>query len=151
MTFIVDTNVPIVANEDPTDERQLSCIDACIECLEEIMSVGRIAMDDADLILEEYSPYMRWHGQRGAGHEFFIWVIDNLWNEERCDRVPLAPYPEHASVAGFDLSDRKFVQVALGHPERPVILNAVDKDWEDFEEALSKHGVSVRFLCREHL
>jgi hypothetical protein len=149
MTFVVDTNVAVVANEEPTDQRPPDCIEACIDSLEAIMDSGRIAMDDEDRILEEYDPYMQWHGPRGTGHEFFIWVIDNLWNEERCDRVTLAPYPEDASIANFDLNDRKFVQVALGHQERPPILNAVDSDWQDFEEALNKHGVSIRFLCRK--
>jgi hypothetical protein len=150
MTFIVDTNVAIVANEEPSDGRPLDCIDACIRSLEAIMSSGRIAMDDDDRILEEYDPYMQWHGPRGTGHEFFIWVIDNLWNKDLCDRVPLAPYPDHPALASFDLSDRKFVQVALGHPERPAILNAVDSDWRNFEEALTNHGVSIHFLCPEH-
>lgn len=148
MTFIVDTNVAIVANEEPTEQRPLDCIDACIRNLEAIMRSGRIAMDDEDLILEEYYPYTQWHGELGTGHEFFKFVIDNLWNPERCDRVPLAPYPNHPELDAFDLSDRKFVQVSLGHPERPPILNATDSDWQHVEEALTAHGVTIHFLCR---
>jgi hypothetical protein len=150
MTFIVDTNVAIVANENPSEGRSLDCIDACIRRLEAIQESGRIAMDDEDRILEEYEPYMEWHDQRRTGHEFFIWVLDNLWNEERCDRVPFAPYPDDQALAAFDLSDRKFVRVALGHPDRPAILNAVDTDWRDFETSFSAHGIRIEFLCPEH-
>jgi hypothetical protein len=150
MTFIVDTNVAIVANEEPSEKRSTGCIVACIERLETIQTAGRLAIDDENLILAEYEPYMQWHGPRGVGHEFFIWVVNNLWNERLCDRVRLASYPDDPAIATFDLSDRKFVQVALSHPERPPILNATDSDWRDFEAPLAAYGVRVEFLCPEH-
>jgi hypothetical protein len=151
MTCIVDTNVAVVANERISPQASLACVDACIQSLKAIMTAGRIALDDDGEILEEYLPYMRWHGELGLGDEFFKWVVDNQWNTERCDRVPLAPYPEDPRIASFDLNDRKFVQVALAHPQRPPILNAVDSDWRNFEEVLARHGVSVLFLCSEQV
>lgn len=150
MTCIVDTNVPIKANEiEPADE-MLDCYQTCVERLRWIMVSGRVTLDDDGLIWEEYKPHMRWHGQLGAGHEYFKWVHDNQWNEERCDRVAMAPFPEHPSLASFDLSDRKFVQVSLGHPDRPPILIAADSDWRNHAEALAAF-VRIEFLCRERV
>ncbi|HSU82609.1 MAG TPA: hypothetical protein VLR69_09330, partial [Thermoanaerobaculia bacterium] len=50
-------------------------------------------------------------------------------------------------LAAFDPSDRKFVAVAVASGEQPEILNASDTDWWHHREALSRHGVEVRFLC----
>jgi hypothetical protein len=149
MTCIVDTNVAIVANEiEPSDER-LDCCAACIERLRKIVVSGRVALDDDGQIWEEYKPYMRWHGQLGVGHQFFKWVHDNQWNEERCDRVAMAPFPLNPSLAAFDLSDRKFVQVSLAHPDRPPVLVATDSDWRNHAEGLAAH-IRIEFLCPEH-
>jgi hypothetical protein len=148
MTCIVDTNVPIVANETEPPDEMLDCCEACVARLSKIMVSGRVALDDDGAIWEEYKPYMRWHGQLGAGHEFFKWVHDNHYNEERCDRVAIAPFPEHPSLASFDLSDRKFVQVSLGHPDRPPILIAADSDWSHHAEELGAY-VSIEFLCQK--
>jgi hypothetical protein len=51
------------------------------------------------------------------------------------------------SLATFDPSDRKFVAVAVAHPEHPPILNATDSDWWDYREALAHHSVRVEFVC----
>jgi hypothetical protein len=58
-------------------------------------------------------------------------------------------FPEDESLSKFDLSDRKFVAVALVHPEHPPILNASDSDWSHFKTALAAYGVQVEFLCPE--
>jgi hypothetical protein len=150
MTHIVDTNVAVVANDRMSPQASLDCVEACVRRLKAIMTSDRIALDDDDRILQEYLPYMRWHGETGLGDEFFKWVVDNQWNGGRCDRVSVAPYPDDPALASFDLSDRKFVQVALGHSERPPILNAVDSDWRNFETAFRAHGVHIEFLCPEH-
>ncbi len=62
----------------------------------------------------------------------------------------MADFPSNPALADFHLKDHKFVRVALGHPERPAILNAVDTDWRPFESHFASHGVQVRFLCPEH-
>ncbi|MBC6473672.1 MAG: hypothetical protein GDA48_13345 [Hormoscilla sp. GM102CHS1] len=58
-------------------------------------------------------------------------------------------FPQDPALADFDLSDRKFVALALAYPEKPPILNAVDSDWRNFHDRLSTHGVRVEFLCPE--
>jgi hypothetical protein len=56
-------------------------------------------------------------------------------------------FPNDERLVGFDRSDHKFVAVALAHPERPPILNAVDADWWYYREELARHGIRVEFLC----
>lgn len=39
--------------------------------------------------------------------------------------------------------------VALTHPERPPVLNATDRDWWDYIDALRRNHLTVRFMCGE--
>lgn len=146
MTCIVDTNVPMIANNVEPPDEMLDCFEACVERLRKIMVSERVALDDEDQIQEEYKRNMRWDRQPGVGHEFFKWVHDNQWNEKRCDRVAMAQFPAQPSLATFDPSDRKFVQVSLGHPDRPPIVVALDRGWHRHAEGLAAH-VRIEFLC----
>ena len=49
----------------------------------------------------------------------------------------------------FDPADRKFIAVALAHPEKPPILQAVDSQWWDFRDAFRRNGVIVEFICED--
>jgi hypothetical protein len=119
MHVIVDTNVPVVANQ-----RQSPSI-----------------------------------GQPGVGDAFLKWVLTNQANPQRCEVVELrlddqgncTDFPHDEALAGFDLSDRKFVAVALAHPNHPPILNASDTDWWHYRQALAGYGVEVDFLCPEEM
>lgn len=61
-----------------------------------------------------------------------------------------AEFPDDESLSKFDSSDRKFAAVALTHPEKPPILNAVDSDWKDFETAFKDIGITIIFLCPDY-
>jgi hypothetical protein len=50
-----------------------------------------------------------------------------------------------------DLSDRKFVAVALASGSAPDLLNAVDSDWAEYYPALTRHGIRLTFLCPQHV
>ena len=50
-------------------------------------------------------------------------------------------------LADFDLSDRKFVAVALTHATNPPVVNATDSDWHHHREALLRHGVRIESVC----
>jgi len=102
---------------------------------------------------------LRSEGQPGVGDAFLKWVLTNVTNPRYCETVHISPrdadgegymeYPDTEELAAFDSSDRKFVAVALAHPARPPILNAVDTDWWRFREALERHGVQIDFLCMD--
>ena len=157
MSVVVDTNVPVVANGR---SRQASgtCVRACIQRLRSITEdIEPLVLDAGWRILREYRKGLRSEGQPGVGDEFLKWVLTNHANPRRCDLVLIthigpgdsdfAEFPTDPDLAGFDPSDRKFVAVALAHPQRPPVLNAVDRDWWDYREALERNGVTVDFLC----
>jgi len=156
--FVVDTNVPLVANEE-AEQAGLGCIKACVAALEEVVYKGKIVIDDKMLILHEYINRLSLSGQPGPGDAFVKWVFENQANTERCETVPvtlksgdpddLVEFPNDPDLVRFDRSDRKFVAVTLASKMKPTILNATDTDWYDARGALAKHGVKIDFLCPE--
>ncbi len=159
MRIIVDTNVPVVANGH-SQQASPGCIGACIGRLDKLRREDILVLDDGWIILREYIHNLRSTGQPGVGDAFLQWVLTNQRNPRRCELVHiivhegpgeghLVEFPDDAELVGFDPSDRKFVAVALAHAERPPIVNAVDRDWWDYRDPLSKHGINVEFLCSD--
>ena len=132
-TFVVDSNVAIVANRRGThaDER---CQLACVEKLESVVERDVVAVDDARAILVEYEKHLQTSGMPGAGDKFYKHVLNHLYRSDRVQMVAVTPsedpargfeeLPENA----FDASDRKFLAVAV--VAKAVVLNATDSDWE---------------------
>jgi hypothetical protein len=154
--FVVDTNVPVVAN-GRSDQADADCVIACLRSLQEIRERGMIVLDASMLILREYMNNLSLSGQPGAGDLFMKWVFDVQAVNTRCEQVPITPkptdpfdfveFPADPDLALFDRSDRKFVAVALASQQAPAILNAVDQDWANHHAALRRNGVELRFLC----
>lgn len=155
--YVVDTNVPIVANGN-SPQASPECVLACVEMLETVVD-NVTCIDDAMLVLDEYIRNVGLAGHPGLGHSFVKWVHDNQAVEGRVERVAITPantdppsfeeFPADADLATFDLSDRKFVAVALTSKLRPIVLNAVDSDWWNDRVALNKNGIQITFLCPE--
>lgn len=155
--FVVDVNVGVVAN-GAHERAGAACRLACVRALTEVRN-GGICLDDGGRILAEYRRHLSPGGQAGAGDEFMLWVYHSQYNEEACERVPITrrpdddrdfeEFPRDPDLAGFDRNDRKYVAVALGSSRDPQVLNASDTDWWIFHDALARHGVRVRFVCRE--
>lgn len=151
--LVVDTNVCIAANLKA--DVSAGCALACIRALRLITREGRLALDSRDLIFDEYRTYLSFSGQPGTGDAFMKWVHDNRFNEDLCDRIPVTPtddgsfeeFPDAAALTTFDPSDRKFVAVAVAHPQSPEIAVAADRDWTNNRHALAAANVTVRFLC----
>ncbi len=161
MIAIVDTNVPVVAN-GRSEQASVESVNVCALQLKQITREGKLVLDDRWRILREYMKYLSSSGQPGVGDAFLKWVFNNIANPARIEIVLITPinpndpdnadfreFPDDPALASFDPSDRKFVAVCLAHSQHPPILNATDRDWWDFREALSVHGVQVRFLCEE--
>lgn len=133
------------------------CVIYCSERLRQITEDGKVLLDAANLILQEYKRVLAPVSQPGPGHAFLKWVYTNLGNPSRCELVSITPdpasgrgfieFPTDLALAGFDPDDRKFVAVARAHRLNPPILNAVDTDWWLFRDALARNGVRVEFLC----
>lgn len=154
MISIVDTNVILVANGQH-GEVSGSCTVTCAKHLQEIMVAGRIAIDDAYRILNEYQNKTMPHVGKRPGDAFVKWLLRNNANPARCDQVSLVEhrerifesFPDDARLADFDPADRKFVAVARAHASRPAIAQATDSKWLRWAPALRDHGVTVQFLC----
>jgi len=158
--FVVDVNVPIVANGH-SNQANYDCVLSCVNILSKIYQGGMIVIDDGMLILSEYLNCLRMAGQPGAGDAFLKWVWENQGVIEVCERVKLtaelsAPdefleFPDDRDLDTFDRSDRKYVAVASASRNHPVVLNAVDTDWWEHKDALKKNGIRINFLCPQHM
>lgn len=160
MHVIVDTNVLIVANHK-SPQASPQCVLACVRQLQQIQKQDILVLDNLWLIIKEYKANVSDKGQPGVGDAFLKWILTNLKNSKHCQLVSITAldsnysnfqeFPQDPALEKFDLSDRKFVAVALTHPDKPPIFNAVDSDWKIFESVLLKFGVKVEFLCPEVL
>ena len=159
MAVIVDTNVAVVANGQ-SPQASPNCVAICINRLERIIrGEEKLALDDKWIILGEYLRNLRSSGEPGAGDDFLRWVLAN--KNQRCDLVPITPidgsenafeeFPDDPVLNDFDSDDRKFIAVAVAHPERPPILQAVDSQWWDFRNALRENDIIVEFICEEDI
>lgn len=157
MYVVIDTNVLVVANDRNCQQASPDCIQACVTRLRQIQQQSIIALDDKWLILKQYLANVHSSGQPGAGDAFLKWVLTNRANPQRCEFIEITPtgqgdfteFPQDPDLAWFDPADRVFVAVALTHPAKPPIINAVDSDWANFYPHLQKNGVTVEFLCPE--
>ena len=161
MMVIVDTNVAVVAN-GKSEQASEECVDTCIGRLEQIIRGETKLVLDADwIILDEYSRNLSSSGKPGTGDRFLAWSLRNRTNPEQCELVSVTPvtnlenefeeFPKDSELANFDPDDRKFVAVAIAHCEKPPILQAVDSQWWVFRDALSRHGVTVEFICEDDI
>ncbi|MEW6236133.1 MAG: hypothetical protein AB1656_12165 [Candidatus Omnitrophota bacterium] len=156
MKYVVDTNVPIVAN-GRSEQASSECVIACAEMIQKITNSGMIVIDNQWLIINEYSNKLNQKGQPGVGDAFLKWILTNNRNPCLCEQVKITPtnshknnfkeFPNDQRLKKFDPSDRKFVAVARAHNEHPPILQAVDAKWRNYRKILSEHDVTVQFLC----
>ncbi len=153
MKFVVDTNVPVVAN-GKSQQASPECVKTCAVRLNELTRKGKLVLDDKWLILKEYMANLRSSGQPGPGDAFLKWALTNLKNPSRCNLVSITPtnssfreFPPAPALQSFDPNDKKFIAVANVHPEKPPILQAVDTGWWSMREHLRRAGIIVDFLC----
>ena len=151
---VVDTNVVVVAN-GRSAQASSDCVETCGEWLEEIMcGEVKLVLDNRWIILREYMQNLRSNGA-DVGDRFLGWVLAN--KDAQCDLVSITPvngsenafeeFPDDPALDGFDPDDRKFIAVAVAHPGKPSILQAVDSQWWDFRDAFRQNGVTVEFIC----
>lgn len=152
MRFVVDTNVPIVANGRPDPQESgrkpsIECRLAAIGFLEDLHDRGRAVVDLEGEIVDEYRRHLNASGQPGVGDRFYQTIL------QQGQRVPLprgddgeyADFPRDPDLAGFDRSDRKFA--ALARRIRVPVANATDSDWLDHRDTLARHGIEIHFVC----
>ena len=152
-TFVVDTNVAIAANGRGT-HADLRCRLACVRRLQSLVARETLAIDDGNLILDEYRKHLNFSGGPGVGDVFFKHVFNNQYRGERVRRVTVTPSRddrrgfEEVPDNAFDRSDRKFLAVAV--VAEAVVLNATDSDWGEQAALMDALGVEVGQLCPQH-
>ena len=157
MDVVVDTNVPVVANGRSSGSP--ACVNACIKALRELTEKGILVLDDKWRIISEYQANLSAEGQSRIGDRFLKWVLRNRANPARCHLVSIREngisgfdeFPSDNRLTEFDPSDRKFVAVAVAHPNRPPILQALDSGWWNYKEVLEENGVTIQFLCPQEI
>lgn len=156
MKYIVDTNVAVIANGKSSAGTKC-CVAKCSDRLTKLMDSQKLVIDDQWHILREYETYLNRLGQPGIGDMFYKWVLTNYRNPNRVECVSITldrvsgeceEFPKDEDLNEFDMADRKFIAVSVVHNEHPPILQAVDSEWEEFEQSLLKHSIRIEFLCR---
>ena len=149
-TFVVDTNVAIAANDRRT-HADTRCQLTCVQRLQSLVARETVAIDDGNLILDEYKKHLNFSGGPGVGDVFFKHVFNNQYQDERVRRVKVTPSRddrrgfEELPDNAFDRSDRKFLAVAV--VAEAVVLNATDSDWDEQAALMNTLGVEVDQLC----
>ena len=161
MVVVVDTNVAVVAN-GRSEQASADCVKTCAERLREIMRGNvKLVLDNRWIILREYMQNLHTSGD-DVGDRFLGWVLRSLKNPDNCELVKITPiedserefkeFPDDPDIQILNpKKDRKFIAVAIAHCEKPPILQAVDSKWLDFSDVLSRHGVTVEFICEEDI
>ncbi|GIL02810.1 MAG: hypothetical protein BroJett030_27090 [Alphaproteobacteria bacterium] len=159
--YVVDTNVPIVANgvAGPDHARlpSISCRIRAVDFLRRLLGAGTILLDLEGLIQQEYRRHLSPRGQPGVGDRFYREVLNSAPNRVQRVHLPRRPDGEYVDLPqslidkDFDPSDRKFA--ALARREKVPVVNATDSDWLDHARTLADEGILVENLCgsnREH-
>ncbi|HVU93727.1 MAG TPA: hypothetical protein VHE34_00820 [Puia sp.] len=159
--FIVDTNVPIVAqgDEHPMD---LDCELACIEFIEQVLSNQHtIVIDDCFHVIREYQRKLNSKGQQKLGDRFLYWVLTNQANPSRVKQIPItqtdalghefAEYPASLHNINIDHSDKKFIAIAKANGQNSTIVQSSDSKWIGWIQNLFDEGILINFLCQGEL
>ncbi len=160
MRVVVDTNVPVVAN-GKSEQASPKCVKNCAVRLRDLTRKDKLVLDDSWLILKEYMANLISSGQPGSGDAFLKWVLSNYSNPKFCELVQITPkdsaemdfeeFPSDSALENFHSTDKKFIAVALAHPDKPPILQAVDTEWWKMREALGVAGITIDFLCENDI
>jgi len=150
--LVIDTNVAIVANEK-SEHASIDCELQCIALLAQSADL-KIALDDSELIMDEYSKHLSYAGQPGVGDMFFKYLYDNQYANNKITHHTITQIEEENQgfqelpPNNFDPSDRKLLAVAV--VAGACIVNATDSDWAENLDLLNQLNISVHQLCPEH-
>ncbi len=158
---IVDTNVIIAAN-GRAEHASPDCVARCQQRLEQIRSQSETSLVDDDWrILNEYKKHVDLKTRKGIGDLFVKRLLQNRRNPRVCTMVQITPlagngtdfdeFPAAEALSDFDPADRKFIAVAIAYrckfAQNATILQALDRKWEEFQEAFQQEEVHIEFLC----
>jgi hypothetical protein len=153
--FVVDTNVPIVANgrADSANDRlpSIACKESTVKFLVEVLQTGKVLLDIEGEIQKEYRTYLNPSGQPGVGDRFYLEVLRSAPSKIERRELPkdvdgeYLDLPRQLIEAEFDRSDRKFA--ALAKRTAATVANATDSDWLIHRETIVQAGIRLKFVC----
>lgn len=158
--FVIDTNVFVVASA--IDHKAgVNCVEGCINFLEKLDKLNSVILIDwyfdkntksyESNILNEYQSNIT---SQDFAYLFVRKIFDYDPQFERVEALfdenlsSYLDFPDDTQLEKFDVSDRKFVAVAIASRKNPEIVNAVDSDWIEFEGVLNQY-VRLKFLCKK--
>lgn len=156
MKWVVDTNVPVVANgqisiDDVEGVPKIQCRLNAVTFLNKLMQSHVVLLDLSGAIQEEYRTYLDPAGQPGVGDQFYREILNSDPKRIRRVELPLRENGEYRDCpdllinTGFDPSDRKFA--ALANKENANVANATDSDWINHSVELADCDIHVENLC----
>ncbi len=160
---IVDTNALLVASERH-DEASDQCQQNCAQFLQRVRrNVYCVVLDANGDALNEYVRYAR---SRQSGDvdalSLFLRHLSRNWSHPGRVRVvqlhmvengnnDYIGWPLDEELANFDPNDRKWLMIALVFQQETdqiaPITYAIERDWDDYRDALTRHGVALDHLC----
>ncbi|MCW1966506.1 MAG: hypothetical protein KIH69_000115 [Anaerolineae bacterium] len=146
--LVIDTNVFVAASGDSS--ASLQCELAAFQFIAALKDTQDHVIVDHDFkILGEYLNNLK---QAAIPQSIGFELYKRLHDEGRFDYQIIAFDDAGYAILPHtcqtqDLNDRKFVAVALAHPDRPNIYNATDSDWKNDQAKLAECGVCVVQLC----
>jgi hypothetical protein len=152
--IIVDTNVLAVA-EGLHGQASETCVAACLSIARRLQDGATIAVDDGDRILKEYIDALRGSTNAGIGSKLASALYRRRFDPNVCRLLSLTPIDEPPGsfeevpepLRDFDNDDQKFIAVAVAEGSRSPVFTAVDREWWDRQEDLSRNGINVQHLC----
>jgi hypothetical protein len=155
MRAIIDTNIPIIANNQDSPKPNNGCVKECIETLINLQNRGKIILDYQWEIIREYQNKLTSRKPVRVGDLFLRWVLTNRKNKSKCELhdIPLDPeregnylhFPKDPDLETFDRNDRKFVALAVA--ASAPIYTAADSDWNDYSEEFTRNNIKIKDLC----
>ncbi len=153
--FVVDTNVPVVANGRADSENgkqpSIECRESTIRFLAWVLDKGKILLDIDGEVQREYHTYLNPHGQPGVGDRFYLQVLRSAPSKIERHELPKGQDGEYVDLprqlieVGFDPSDRKFA--ALAKRAEATVANATDSDCLIHYETIIAAGIRLKFIC----
>jgi hypothetical protein len=157
---VIDENVLIVAEKQSADVHTNDvCLKNCVQALRDARE-QIVVLDELGLMLQKYSKQLKPVRRDWEGSEFLIWLFDNQFMKDRCERVKITPLepsfaevplelqnPDPVTNKIFDLDDHIWLAAAKASSNNPTILNATDTDWHEWLPQIEQHGFQIEFLC----
>ncbi len=158
--YIVDTNVPTKASYpmEEWNEEELELIESCIDFVYNLIRnpQSKLVLDMDREIVGEYENniketdigkmFLRWLYHYMAGMD----IMNDMLKLEKTKDGSYKDFPADEALQGLDLADRKFIALSAAHKDKPMLIQAADGKWLEFEEALRKYGIHIEFLNPEY-